>query len=362
MINKIHLQRFKCFNDEEIIFRNLTLLAGSNATGKSTVIQSLLLLRQAYLKGSLQKGELPLNGSLVNIGTIRDAYYVNGQIDSFEFTIWESEHISIKCTFKIEQGLINQYIAFGKSILKRPTSSILFSNGFTYLQAERLGPRLLYPMTELIPSQMDIGTQGEFTSHLLSIFGEESIRNQGLIYPNSQFSSLSEQTKLWMQRIIPSFDFQVEDVRKADMVGLGLRNRTSTSDFFLRPTNIGFGVSYVLPIIVSALHKLPGDLLIIENPEAHLHPQAQSEMGRFLARVASSGIQVIIETHSDHILNGIRIGVRRGEITSNEISLQFFTNSEEKRVITPELNSEGYINVWPDGFFDQMEKDLMELF
>ena len=75
----------------------------------------------------------------------------------------------------------------------------------------------------------------------------------------------------------------------------------------MRPTNMGFGVSYALPVITAGLLAPAGSLLVVENPEAHLHPAGQSRVGRFLAHLAASGVQVVAETHSDHVLNGVRL-------------------------------------------------------
>jgi predicted ATPase len=82
-----------------------------------------------------------------------------------------------------------------------------------------------------------------------------------------------------------------------------------------------------------------------------------------LARGAAAGVQVIIETHSDHVLNGIRRAVRGGVMTSEEVSLLFFSNSSGGAQVSKlQINPSGGIDPWPEGFFDQMEKDLMELF
>jgi predicted ATPase len=92
----------------------------------------------------------------------------------------------------------------------------------------------------------------------------------------------------------------------------------------VRPTNMGFGVSYALPIVLGALTAANGGLIIIENPEAHLHPAGQSQMGIFLARMASAGVQVIAETHSDHVLNGVRRAIGEGVLSSEDAIVHFF--------------------------------------
>jgi predicted ATPase len=102
-----------------------------------------------------------------------------------------------------------------------------------------------------------------------------------------------------------------------------------------------------------------GDVLICENPESHLHPEAQSRLGMFLARVADAGIQVILETHSDHILNGIRVAVKKGIINNIDVAINSF--DRDHVVSHPKIDKNGRIDLWPEGFFDQIDMDLGEL-
>ena len=129
---------------------------------------------------------------------------------------------------------------------------------------------------------------------------------------------------------------------------------------FHRPKNVGFGLTQVLPIIVAALAAQQGDLLLIENPEVHLHPAGQALMGEFLAEVANGGVQVFVESHSDHVLNGIRRAVKKNILSADRVSLHFFSprGSETAQVISPTIGSDGTIDHWPSGFFDQFDKDM----
>jgi predicted ATPase len=127
----------------------------------------------------------------------------------------------------------------------------------------------------------------------------------------------------------------------------------------IRPPNMGFGVSYALPIIVAGLLTKPEALLVVENPEAHLHPAGQSRMGRFLGRIAGSGAQVIVETHSDHVINGIRLSAAdERTIAAGSILIHYFGNEDP---ITIEMTEKGGFTTWPPGFFDQLEDDLGRL-
>ena len=123
-------------------------------------------------------------------------------------------------------------------------------------------------------------------------------------------------------------------------------------------------MTQVLPVVVAALSASKDDLLLIENPEVHLHPAGQAVMGAFLAKVAVAGVQVILETHSDHVLNGIRRAVKDGVLLPEDVALHFFRLRREEesdgaaQVQTPILDRDGNVDTWPEGFFDQFDKDM----
>jgi predicted ATPase len=123
--------------------------------------------------------------------------------------------------------------------------------------------------------------------------------------------------------------------------------------------------------VTALLSSQPGSLLLLENPEAHLHPQGQVKMGELMARAANAGVQIICETHSDHILNGIRLASKgvpeTAKIDPANVALHFFQRSKEVinkpsvEILTPELDEEGRLDFWPEGFFDEWGKSLDKL-
>ena len=133
-----------------------------------------------------------------------------------------------------------------------------------------------------------------------------------------------------------------------------------------RPTNVGFGLSFLLPVLVAVLSAKPGAMLILENPEAHLHPRGQGEIGKLLALAAGNGVQVIVETHSDHILNGVRLAVKNKLIKPEQVKLLFFhgeviDDQFKHYILNPRVDENGRIDLWPDGFFDEWDRQLSEL-
>ena len=127
---------------------------------------------------------------------------------------------------------------------------------------------------------------------------------------------------------------------------------------------VGFGLSYALPIIVGALALSGGGVLLAENPEAHLHPFSQSRMGAFLALMAATNRQIFVETHSDHVVNGIRLAVRHKLVSPESVRIYFFRNSlaaEQSEISEITVDDGGGVASWPPGFFDQIEQDLSKL-
>jgi len=169
-----------------------------------------------------------------------------------------------------------------------------------------------------------------------------------------------------MARLFPGFDAQSEIYSTADQVRLAfaLQETEAGQSLFVRPGNTGFGISYALGIIVAGLAAEHDTVLLVENPEAHLHPRAQSLIGEFLARVSAGGAQVFVETHSEHVLNGVRRMVKQQIIPPDKCRLFFFSRTagdlEPTKTDVP-ISGSGEIEIWPEGFFDQLDKDLTEI-
>ena len=170
--------------------------------------------------------------------------------------------------------------------------------------------------------------------------------------------TLRHQVGARLDTFFPGCAVDVQQVPNANAVTLG--TRTSEATEFLRPIHCGFGITQVLPIVVAALSVPEDSLILIENPEVHLHPAGQALMGQFVAEVAQSGRQVIVETHSDHVLNGIRRAVRSGGLPAEDVAIHFFRSRSPgaPQALSPTLDNSGNVDAWPAGFFDQFDKDM----
>ncbi|AEI67311.1 hypothetical protein LILAB_27120 [Corallococcus macrosporus] len=213
------------------------------------------------------------------------------------------------------------------------------------------------------PIHADVGVQGEYAPWWLERCGDLDVDSSRLNHADPA-QTVRRQWNAWANTLFPGAEANARAVDRTTLVQLELRNRIT--DAWRRPANIGYGLSYAFPIIIAALLARRGQLIIIDSPEAHLHPKAQSGMGFFLAKMAAAGVQLAIETHSDHVLNGIRIAVQSGAISSENVAIHFFSpppqmDTDPAQVTSPTIDSAGNLSDWPQGFFDQGEKDLARL-
>ena len=396
MLTQIDLRHFKCFESLKLPLRPLTLLSGANASGKSSVLQALVLLHQT-MREHEWSSRLMLNGGAVRLGTVADVIdQVHGH-GTYEITLmdgggarfqWEFEGERDEMSMKVQRARGETGNGEGWDIdesqalhylLPTPLEDNSLTNrlcGLTYLTAERLGPRehYIFDDPQLTPV---VGSRGEYAVSVLHSGRDTHILDKLVMdVPPTRFRQVEarmavtqdvpptrfRQVEARMARFFPDCVLAIEQVPRANAVTLGIR--TSSGTGFQRPVHSGFGLTQVLPIIVAVLAANSDDLLLVENPEVHLHPAGQAAMGEFLAEAAAAGVQVMIETHSDHVLNGIRRAVRSGTLPSDDVALHFFSprredpTAGEPQVQSPILGADGNLDTWPEGFFDQFDKDM----
>jgi predicted ATPase len=370
VLRRLDIEHFKCFETLRLPLSSLTILSGLNASGKSSAMQPLVLLHQTFREFEFSP-RLRLNGNDLRLGSFADVVdKVTGR-KSFRIGIVD-DGFEVRWTFVGERREMSaqvQAVSVGANEYRNPKALHFLIpprrvddasdltkriQGLTYLTAERLGPRDVYNLEDPA-STASVGSRGEYSASLLYWGGEQRVL-EGLaiegIPPTRQ-----RQVEARMQRFFPGCGIEVQKVPNSSTVTLGLR--TSSATDFHSPQNVGFGLTQVLPIVVAVLWAQPGDLLLIENPEVHLHPAGQAEMGMFLSRAAAAGVQLVVETHSDHVLNGVRRAVKSGALDHEDIVIHFFQDRErESQVLSPAMNADGTLDSWPRGFFDQFENDM----
>lgn len=372
MIQKLRIHNFKSHRDTNLILKPLTILTGLNGSGKSTILQALLLLRQSYKKNRLDK-VLELNKPLCDVGVGKDALYQfaddaennilfsfedNGNIFQWIFSAKESENL--KSTFL---PLVNADIPVDLNSLS------LFNNDFQYISAGRL-PELKYGRDDYaVEKENQISIEngyGELVAQYLFYYSKSPI-NPALKNSKSEFDELIYQTTAWEKEI----NSNVQVIPKKEGETYTIKYSFDGNDGFdptdeFKTENVGFGLTYALPIIVSILSSKKDSLLLIENPEAHLHPKGQSKLAELIALAAQNGIQIIVETHSDHIINAILVACKKfeqeqGGIDKNLVQLYYFgekDNMHASKYEDIEILKGGKISSQPHGFFDQTQTDL----
>lgn len=369
MITELHIQNYKSHSNTLLSLKSLTLLTGVNGSGKSSVIQSLLLLRQSYKRQRIDQA-LILNDTLCGIGTGKDAIFQSANEDFLQFTFKTettaycrkySSHESKDFLPALDQQTNNNRDLTGVS---------LFNNNFQYLSAGRL-PELKYEREDfLVENERQISLRrgyGELVAQFLFHYGEKEKVNLALKNINSPFDDLIHQVTAWEREISPNVNVLPRKIGESYTVHYSFdRNDVSGPTDPFKSENVAFGLTYALPVITALLSAKEDALLLIENPEAHLHPRGQSKLAELIALAAQSGVQIIIETHSEHIVNGILVACKKFEsgergIDKSKVKLYYFGDKDEQHAATfndIEILEGGKINEQPDGFFDQTEKDL----
>jgi predicted ATPase len=367
MIEFIRIQRFKTLFDASFPCAGLCLFSGLNGMGKSSLIQTLLLLRQSYERHTLPNRGLLLNGEYVTLGTGQDILSVNSDQNTFEFLIKWRNHEPLCFNFNFSPDSDLQPVVHVQNLFES-TEQSLFNKNFQYLSTDRVGPRFMYELSDYNLNELNsIGNHGEYTAHFIAENTLKPLAIPLLKSPHASSLTLLENINSWMAEITPGIRITASVQHQTNSVSLSysfVQGKDVTTDF--KPQNVGFGLTYVLPVIVALLRAKRGDLLLIENPESHLHPAGQAVLGRLCAQVASQGVQLMIESHSDHFLNGVRVAVKQGIISPDEVSVFFlqrdaFSPNHASMIIQPHIDEDGRLDIWPDGFFDEWDKQLEHL-
>ncbi len=361
MIEQLKLKNFKCFESLNLDLKKLNVLMGLNGMGKSSVLQSLLLLRQSYQENRLTG--LKLNGRYVQLGNGSDILAERAEEEEIGISLEGPEAVRTLFSYRADSDLLDNQLPQTDAF----ADNVLFGERFAYLSAYRIEPKSLYRITdEKELGRRELGNSGEYSLQFLSQYGGREIENEQVLYSQSEEKSLAWNVSQWMSLIAPGILPQVS-------VNKGNRNAELKYQFIMgeersnayKSVNVGFGITYVLPVIIELLSARPGDLILLENPEAHIHPAGQRHLGELLTCAAAGGVQIIAETHSDHVLNGIRLAAKKRKADCEDICIFFFDKDEEDgyrhRAERLPMDQEGNIEIWPRGFLDEWDKALLEL-
>ncbi|MFK7796847.1 MAG: DUF3696 domain-containing protein [Aureispira sp.] len=329
MITKLTLEGFKSFVYDTLELRKLTVLAGLNSSGKSSIIQALLMLEKAA------KGEEFLLEGHGDLRELKNRYSQNLMLEA---VLNEDETSSVVIT---EQQEVSSTQPAFPSII--------------HISAERFGPETSVDI--FIGDNYKLGKRGENIFKCIEHYEREEIA-PAIKHPDSEGDTFGFNLKAWLNVIAPNTKFDYFIQKKSD-------SSYATFNEY-RAKNVGFGLSYTLPIITALLlgSITPNSLVILENPEAHLHPRGQTEIAKLIACCVQAGTHVIVETHSDHLLTGIRLFAKKDtEDFYKAVKCYWFEpdNQNNTTVAEIEINENGRFDDCPTGFFDQFEINASQL-
>ena len=387
MLTNISLTNFKCFQEFSRPLKPLTILSGFNASGKSTVLQGVLLPVQGVRSSHKNTTLLPLNGSLLRLGTPGEVFHsgsneatlsIKDRNSLISWTLTAQKNNKNRSSMEISQIIVQENNSTIRDRTCKQLHFLLPKAGdipnarhlintlseTIFLGATRPATTDVFPSPDETQNiHANVGVQGEFAPWWYDQCINTEIET-GRCHPTGDAATLQHQFQAWAGKLFPGAEAHVIAIEGTNLVRLHLR--ITPNGEWRRPANIGYGLTYAFPIFIAGLLAKQNQILIIDSPEAHLHPMGQSYIGQFLAVMASQGVQVILETHSDHVLNGVRLAVHKQKIDPNHVALHFFQALEPGKpkvppLISPQIDQNGNLSEWPTGFCDQAETDTAKL-
>jgi len=436
MINNLNVKNFKAWDKLDISFGKITGIFGTNSSGKSSLLQMLLLLKQT--KNTADRNivlDFGNEDKLINLGSYRDIVHqhdieknlswtldwecrnktITDPSGSSKSTLFSGDNISTSCntylkdkvltvdslsytfdenTFEIrpkkEGGTEFKLLPDAQSksnfrfsrttgrnwSLPKPIKTYLFPDqAKTYYKNADflsefeneyetlmdsiyyLGPLRDFPKREYQWSGSnpdDVGSRGERTvDAILAATMKNERRNLG---SRTRYKPFQEIIAYWLKKLGLIYSFKIEEIAdNSNLYRTLVKKEAGSSEVAL--TDVGFGVSQVLPVLV-LLYSVPEtSVVLLEQPEIHLHPAVQSQLADLMINVAKArNIQIIVESHSEHLLRRFQRRVAEDELTTNDLKLYFF-KTVRGRAKQEELELDEYGNIanWPTNFFgDEM--------
>ena len=296
MITRLHINKYKCLRNENMEFRPLTVLAGTNSSGKSSVLQAILLLAR--------------NCNPRNRERMYDLI---------------SKHQELHCDVSLTLDSSTYHYRTGNP--ENSQADILrIENSLYFLGANRMGAE---DIAKLSP-EYKVGNQGEF---LFGTFTRNQNKPVPIFASEQEIEAFARDYSHICQASPSVCDMETEK----NMVAARPITPDLTNIFFVQdnlkkeisPFNLGSGMSYLAKVLILCFLARPGDVVMIENPEIHLHPRAQSRLGEFFAFMASRGVQLVIETHCKDILNSLHYQLYAETLKADDVIIYYKASSEK---------------------------------
>lgn len=401
MITSLSIENFKSWKSTgEMRLASITGLFGTNSSGKTSILQLLLLLKQtvdaADRNIALNLGD---NRALVSLGTLRDVLHNHDTSQALSWSLtWGSPSIRFECEvtlneakepvvrrFYYQQGdnwagmtrtgddayriglgpqPVSRWQQFIAVAVPRPIKSYGFPNEALsqflgvhrpaeyVVQYERLFEHLHYlgPLREPPLRQYvwagghpdDVGTRGELAVGALI---SARFRTEGERMLESRVSSV-------LRDLGMNHELSVHEMAPgASVYEVRMKRSAESAEVLL--TDVGFGVSQVLPVLVLCNYVPEGSIILLEQPEMHLHPKAQMALADVLIDAAlHRHVQIIVESHSEHLLTRLQRRIAEQVLSPDDVALYFCDQADGVSRLKPlEVNKAGGITNWPDEFF-----------
>lgn len=386
MIKSIHIQNFKALRDtKETRIGQITLLTGINGRGKSSFLQSLLLLSQSLRMPQGDPKVLYANGEWCTLGNFADLVSVGAK---------SPVTVEFQTDAQVENKFSFQYIPSADKRTMGEAVSCRIDDKETIAQGEEQGvdevetPQIGTPEGNAEPIAAQTRTTYSDVIDLMKLANLYFVSSSRVAAPNEEdvidslrpnyigangqyvLNVLSQCTKeqikeieVWMSVIMDGATVKVEKDEMSGRVYLFLDAENNGANF--RSVNVGYGYSYIISTILSVVLAKTGEIVIIENPEAHLHPQAQSRLMNYIIKMANEkNVQFFVETHSDHIVNASLLALKDG-MPLERLEILFFSRSntptEGTSVCNLQLLQNGRVANPPHGFCDQYAIDLKKI-
>lgn len=354
MIQSIHIQNFKSIENQVFNFKPLTILAGANSSGKSSVIQAILF----YVCEN--NNHMLLSSYLQCLGVQNDLLYVKAKANKCSIlpTINGKKLLPIEMVFEKKTRKEND-----DELLNNARLSPIFEQDIYYMSANRIGQEDLSHLQD----DIKCGINGEYVLGFYESCKNTRLNNDKLISKNAVSEAFNAQVSFWLYKILDSNLMLTTQIVGNTMVKVSYQNFDLENNMHVSPFNLGAGVSYLTKILILGLSLKEGDILIVENPEVHLHPKAISKFSEFFIFLANGGVQVILETHSEHIINKMRYFVFKKQISKDDIQI-YYREGFDVPFEPIQINERGkYIDKnceiieFPTGFFDSDLDELLEI-
>ena len=413
-ITRISVEGYKSiYARQSIDVRPLTILAGPNSSGKSSLIQPLLLLKQT-LEASYDPGALLLNGPNLKFTKAEQllSKRVNGNATrQFSVEVELNNTQSVSSAFVKEAG--KGFVVDQTDYSNADNTMSLKANGLIIgIEKSKKSPEIskdveMKPVAVRVRCFLKVGFQIYDNTHinnifhgmLLSTLGQYHILNKveehlssvihlpglrgnplrtyplsavGMTFPGTFENYVasvitnwqSEKNSAALESLFQDMEIlgltwkvvakAVDDTQVEILVGRLPRSAPGGSKDLVSIADVGFGVSQTLPVVVALHAARPGQLVYLEQPEIHLHPRAQWQMAQVLVNAANRGVKVVVETHSHLILLGVQTLIAEGKIDADFVKLHWFQRDKQgaTKVTTAEIDSRGSFGAWPEDFGD----------